>query len=151
MKYKLTALGLFLCASLCNAQGLSLKEYQLGASMAACPPGTLSHKVEGPALNCKLGPTTFANQAVKEVEATIFEAKLSSVMFVLAASGPDANSKVLDALKEKYGAPSMGSPESNKFSWFKGDQVISFDGWKGHVLLADLDAEKRELTVKAKK
>jgi hypothetical protein len=145
MKMIRTALitPLLACGSLAYAEGFEIKGYTLGAAMESCPAGTLERKQKGPVLYCSLGPTTLANQEVKSILISIFEGKLSSVMFNLAARGRNANSAVRDALVEKFGEPTGGRRHLGEYSWGRGSEALSFDGWSGLVLVFDRLVEER--------
>jgi len=131
------------------AQGLSLKEYQLGAPMTECTVDTLSKRDDGKKLYCTMGPTTLANTPVQGVTLSIYEGRLVGALFTMGRGNSTAYGQIRDALTEKLGQPSISKPHINDFTWRQGDQLIALDGWKGIVLLMDAGAESRARKEKA--
>jgi hypothetical protein len=137
----LSAMG----AEAAHAETWALKDFQLGAAMPSCPAGTIDQKksLAGSQL-CMLGATTLANQPAKSVLLSAYEGRLYSVMLSLAAPGGFyAHSVVLDALKEKFGAPTLEKPRLNEAEWRNGTQILHFDGVAGIVILSDIEVENK--------
>lgn len=133
------------------AQGLAIKEYELGAPMTSCPSNSLATNSNGPETVCMLGSTTLANRPVQMVTVGFYQGKVSSAHFRLRSGGQYANGDVLEALKEKFGPPNADQAHLNRYSWYRDSQSLSFDGWDGYVLLSDRDAYKKIRTEKAAK
>lgn len=143
-------LALMACGT-AAAQGLTIKEYELGAPMTECPPNAVSINSTGPETVCQLGATTLANQRVTSSTVGFYQERLSSAYFKLSATGQYANGEVFQALKEKFGTPSSSQSHLNRYTWYRGAQILSFDGWSGHVLLMDQEAYRKITAEKAAK
>lgn len=126
-----------------TADPLSLKGFYLGQEMRQCPPETLSEETRGGRTMCGLGPTTLANQPADWHVVILIDGKVAGVMVKLPGRGPNANSTVREALIEKFGQPSSSKPHVNEARWNRGDGVLSFDGYRGTVLISDLAANRR--------
>lgn len=138
--------AIIFAAALCTgagAQDLGLKEFTLGAEMSTCPGNTVKQTVTGLRLMCKLNATTLANQDVLDVTISIYDGRLIGAFFNLGVGGQYSHPEVLAALQEKFGKPSRAKPHLNQYSWDRGQKSLGFDGWKGHVILVDFEAEKQ--------
>ena len=146
---RLGACAAIFCTSVV-AQGLAIKDYQLGAPMSSCPPGSSVVVSDGPETICELGPTTLANQPAKSFTVAFYQDQISMVYVKLSARGQYANGDVLQALREKFGFVSKPQSHINRYTWYRGTQTLVFDGWDGSVLLMDqvtyrkISAEKAE-------
>lgn len=129
---------------------LSLKGFSLGQEMPKCPPETTSAQTKDSRTMCQLGPTTLANQPADWHAVIIIDGKVSGVFVKLPSGGPHAYSSVRDALVEKFGQPTSNKPHINEARWNIGGGMLSFDGWKGMVLMTDLEANSRRAGEAAK-
>ncbi len=145
---------LALCALLSlQANPFDLKGYALGQPMTECPQGsTVFGPANQPVVSCDLGPTTVANQPVSRLVVAFFEGKVVTIFAGLTQSGQYSNTEVRDALIEKFGEPnsSLTKRHLNEYRWRgNGGQLMSLDGWKGNLIIQDLDAHRRARSVSA--
>lgn len=93
---------------------------------------------------CSLGPTTLANQEVTDHVVVFADGAVTGIMFQLTGRGFNANREVRDALIEKFGPPSSRSkPHINDYVWDKNGMTLALDGYKGNVLMLDMEANRR--------
>lgn len=152
VKSCLFSFGLALLSLSAHAQELELKGFKLGAPMEVCPDGsTASGKPGGRQTMCSFGPTTVANQPAKDQVVVFSGGVVVGVMIRLARQGFNANGEVLYALREKFGQPSADSkPHINQYNWARGSHLLSLDGYKGLLMLLDLDAHRRDREIEGK-
>lgn len=126
-------------------QEFELKGLRLGAPMTECPQGARQSSKPGARQTmCSLGPTTLANQEVTDHVVVFADGAVIGVMFQLTGRGFNANREVRDALIEKFGAPSSRSkPHVNDYVWDRSGMTLALDGYKGNVLMLDMEANRR--------
>jgi len=93
-----------------------------------------------------------ANQPVSRLVVAFFEGKVVTIFAGLTQSGQYSNTEVRDALIEKFGETnsSLTKRHLNEYRWRgNGGQLMSLDGWKGNLIIQDLDAHRRARSVSA--
>lgn len=139
---QLVALAVMAVASgVAGAEAFELKGYTIGAPIADCPEGTIKRGGKAPEIDCHLGPTTLANTPVEHIIVSLYEGKISSVLFFLSDKGQYANSAVRDALTEKFGAPTSAKTHVNQYHWLRAGQHMALNGWRGHLFVYDTAAQ----------
>ena len=139
-----------LCAP--GDEPLALKGFRLGQPMDQCPAeATKAMPNRDGTTMCMLGPTTFANQTASLHAISIADGKIVNVVIALTDKGPYANGPVLEALREKFGSPTLAKAHLNDYVWQRGSQVLSLDGYRGMVLLSDLQDAGQRANSTAKK
>lgn len=134
-----------------SGDALSLKGFYLGQDMAQCPAETVSvDNSQDGSITCNLGPTTFANRPATAHAVMLAGGKVVGAAVWLPERGFTASEPIRAALFEKFGRPTEYKPHVNEASWRRGDEVLSFDGYRGNVLLVDLDALRRRAAAAAK-
>jgi hypothetical protein len=126
-----------------RAAAFQLKEFQIGQPMSACPETFVQSLVHDGMTICVLGATTLANQPVTAHSVYIYEGRVSGANFDLASKGRYEGGQVKRALIERYGHPTSDKPHINQAIWFRGAQILRFDGWGGSVGILDRDASAR--------
>lgn len=132
-----------------SAEDLSIKGYAPGQPLSACPENSVSTPGK-PLLMCSLGATTYAGAEAKDISLVIYNNEIIGVMVALRERGPHANSGVLAAMKEKFGNPTESKPHVNEYRWRQGSVILSFDGYRGTVLLADIEKNRKAVESGAK-
>lgn len=144
MRNSLVIVGFGIALAVHAGEPFSLKGYEIGTEMNGCPAGTVSEQQTGTnEIMCSLGPTTLANQAAVDHAVKLKDNKISGVMFKMAERGRYANRSVVEALKAKYGKPAKEKPHLNEFTWQQGSLVLAIDGYKGLLLLMDLERARK--------
>ena len=133
-------------SALSYAQAFDLKGFRLGEPMTECPAGSVVTSKPGARQTmCSLGPTTVANQPASDHVVVFSGGAVIGVMIQLGQKGFHANGDVLQALKEKFGAPSSSSKSHlNRYEWESGGHLLLLDGYRGHLMLLDMPAHSRD-------
>lgn len=132
-----------------SAEELSIKGYMPGQKMSVCPENSVSNPGKAMLL-CSLGPTSYAGAEASDHTVVIYNNEIIGVMVKLKERGRYANSGVLAALKEKFGNPTESKSHLNEHKWQQGSVVLSFDGYSGIVLLADIEKNRAAMDSSAK-
>lgn len=120
------------------AENYPIKGYSIGQQMSACPENSVTEK-QGVLRACRLGSTTYAGAGARDLMIMIYNDQIIAVMVQLEARGRHANSGVLEAMKEKFGNPTISKDHINTFMWRRGSLMLSFDGYAGSVLSVDTE------------
>lgn len=134
-----------------SAQPLELKGVKPGDPMTECPPGSRTVPARTAETLCGLGPTTLANQEASDHLVAFHDGVVVVIMYQLRSRGMNANALVLEALKEKYGDPTISKPHVNDYAWVQGNVVLGLDGLKGSVMLMDRERMQRARAEGAKR
>lgn len=134
-----------------DIEPLSLKGFRLGQAMAQCPADSTAEEAgkDGSTL-CNLGPTTLANHPATAHAVVLADGKVVGVMVSLPDRGPNASTQIRDALIEKFGQPTSRKSHLNEARWIRGNEALSFDGYRGAVILVDVVATRRRAASAAK-
>ena len=144
MRFFVIAVSFMVALTAHANEPFSLKGYVIGSEQNGCPNGTLSEQqIRTGETMCKMGPTTLANQPADDHVVVLKGNKISGVMLLMHDRGRYANKEVVDALKSKYGEPTKQKPHQNDFMWQQGGVMLSVDGWKGKVLLIDMNQTRK--------
>lgn len=132
-----------------GAEDFSVKGYVLGQKMSECPENSIRNPGKT-VLLCNLGPTTYAGADAVDHLVGIYNNEIISVMVLLKDRGMYANSAVLAAMKEKYGAPTISKAHINNYIWQKGPLALGFDGYAGRIGLIDIEKNRAANKIRAK-
>lgn len=128
------------------AHAYDLKGFELGQPMESCPAETREAKKDrAGVLLCDLGPTTLANQPANSMIVGLYQGRVVSIFVGLEERGRNANDVVRIALEQKFGPPNrqLSKPHVNSYTWMSGEKLLGLDGWKGSVVVLDVEAHKR--------
>lgn len=139
----------FASATAFAEESFSLKGFSLGQPLNTCPTGSRLLGNSAGFISCSIGPTTYAGTQSEKFYVTIVDGKIAGAQIHLGHGGPNGHSSVADAMIEKFGLPSFRKDHINELKWEKGNQILSFDGWKGVVLMVDLDLYEKGKAARA--
>jgi hypothetical protein len=123
-------------------EALSIKGFEPGQPMTSCPSGAISSSQNGEQIMCNLGPTTYAGAAASAHAVALYKGEVIGVIVRLTDRGRYANSSVVAAMKERFGQPDISKDYLNSYIWKRGEIMLSFDGFSGQVLLADMQKNR---------
>jgi hypothetical protein len=129
-----------------SSDNFSIKGFYVGQPMERCPDGTETSGEK--VVMCQIETGTYAGAKVKAASVAVFQKEVIGAMIQLENRGRNANTGVVDALKERLGEPSTqaSKPHIGTFIWRSGTKMTPIDSWGGVVVLAD--QEKYKLATK---